>query len=69
MSNLTHKALGMYATKQEGSVGARYVLVEIPYNPETGETGEAKEVYRDIREDAIEKFKVKVDELGFFTGV
>jgi hypothetical protein len=61
-------AIGMYRIPQDGTVSAKFVLIEIPYDPTTGETGQAKEVYRDIREDSIEKFKVKVDELGFFSG-
>jgi hypothetical protein len=65
---LTHTAIGMFKTLQQGELGSKFVIVEIPYNPETMETGQAKEVFRDIREDSIDKFKIKVDELKFFNG-
>lgn len=35
----------------------RYVLVEIGYDPSTGDTSPIREVSRDIREDIIDKFK------------
>jgi hypothetical protein len=59
-------ALGMYSVKD--GPGTKYVLVEIPFDPETGDTGYIKEILRDIREDAIDRFKVEVDKQGFFTG-
>lgn len=60
----THKALAMYKLKE--NVQARFVLVEIPFNPETGEVGNIKELCRDIREDVIDKFKIEVDNNGYF---
>lgn len=58
-SKFTHQALGMYKIPQTGEQGTRYVVVKIPYNPETGETGTILEVCKDIREDSIDKFKVE----------
>lgn len=55
----TDRTLGMYRIPQVGDVGAVYVLVEIPFNPATGAVGQVKELLRDIREDAIEKFKME----------
>lgn len=65
--NFPFKAIGMYKLP-ETSEGTKYVLVEIPYNPETGDVGFVKEMTRDIREDVIDKFKAAVDDLGYFTG-
>jgi hypothetical protein len=56
---LTKTAIGLYKIPQKGSEGTKYVLVEIMYDPETGRAGEVKEVLRDNREDAIDKFKMK----------
>lgn len=64
---LTHKALGMFYIKQVGEVGTKYVLVEIPYNPDTGETGKPVEVLKDNREDVIDRFKIEASK--FFEGV
>ena len=59
---LTHTAIGMYKIPQQGSESTRYVVIEVEYDPVTGKTGPAKEVLRDNREDAIEKFKVKASD-------
>lgn len=59
-------ALGMYAVRE--GAGTKYVLVRIGYNPESGDVGFVEEVSRDIREDTIDRFKVEVDNQGFFTG-
>lgn len=61
-----YSALGIYPVKE--GPGTKYVLVEIPYDPETGDTGLIKQILKDIREDTIDRFKVEVDKQGFFTG-
>jgi hypothetical protein len=63
---LHHKTLGIYAKKT--AEGTRYILVEIGFNPETGETSGVKELVSDFKEETIDKFKFRVDELGFFSG-
>lgn len=60
-------ALGMH-TVVEGPA-TRYVVVEIPYDPETGEVGQVKVLTKDNNADATNYFKVAVDDQGFFTGV
>lgn len=67
-THFTETALGIFKIDQVGNVGAKYVLVQVPYDPVTGQAGKVKEVCKDIREDIIDKFKVAVDDLGFFTG-
>lgn len=64
----TETALGMYPYYDAETKGTRYVVVRIPYDPETGLAGKVETVCKDIREDCIDKFKVQVDELGFFSG-
>lgn len=59
-------ALGMFPIKE--NTGTKYILVEIPYDPETGTTGKVKQILKDIREDVIDRFKLEVDNNGFFTG-
>lgn len=59
-------ALGMYPVKENS--GTKYVLVEIPYDPDSGDIGDIKQILKDIREDVIDRFKVEVDNNGFFTG-
>lgn len=61
-----HVALGMYPVKENS--GTKYILIEIPYDPETGDIGEVKQILKDIREDVIDRFKLEVDNNGFFTG-
>lgn len=67
-SKLPETALGMYPYHDPETKGTRYAVVKIAYNPETGDVGFVEVVTKDIREDAIDKFKVQVDELGFFSG-
>jgi hypothetical protein len=52
---LPRKAFGMYPLKQ--GVSTVYVLVEIGYDPESGDVGFVKELARDIKEDIIDKLK------------
>lgn len=59
-----HSAIGMFPVFENG--GTKFVIVEIPYDPKTGDVGFVKEVYKDIREDSIDKFKTLVVEKGFF---
>lgn len=53
-------ALGMHRVVNGTDV--RYVLVQIPYDPETGDVGFVKELARDIKEDVIDKFKSEAAE-------
>ena len=48
-------ALGMH--KQVNGTEVRYVLVQIPYDPESGDVGFIKELAKDLKEDIIDKFK------------
>lgn len=67
-TDFPQNALGMYPFHDKETGGTRYALVSIPYDPETGDVGFVKEICRDVREDAIDRFKVEVDKQGFFTG-
>lgn len=60
---LTKTAIGIYKIPQVGEVGTKYVVVEIPYDPITGVAGQVKELLRDVREDAIDKFKMKAADM------
>lgn len=53
---MPYKAFGMYPIKGT----TQHVLVEIAYDPETGDTGAVKELSRDIKEDIIDRLKSQV---------
>ena len=55
-------ALGMH--RQVNGTDVRYVLVQIPYDPENGDVGFVKELAKDIKEDIIDKFKTEA--VNFF---
>ena len=67
---LSNKAFKNFALSicpvKDANGNTRYALVEIGYDIETGDVGFAEEVLRDIREDTIDKFKLRVSERGFF---
>lgn len=60
MPELTHKAYGIAKVNTEN--GAIYHLVEVAYNPLTGDTGPAELVYKDVFEDVVDRFKMTVAE-------
>lgn len=56
-----NKAYGIYRVVEGTDV--RYKLVEIGYDPESGDVSPIKELAKDIREDIIDKFKAAAGEL------
>lgn len=62
-SVFTNVALGIHRVPH--NTGYRYILVEVPYNPETGDTGFIKEIAKDIKEDILDQFKLAVVEKIF----
>lgn len=55
--NFTAVAFGI--NKGEGQL---FELVEIQYDPKTGQTGNSKVVVRDVFEDIVDKFKINAAE-------
>jgi len=53
---LPRKAFSMYPVK--AGTSTQYVLVEIGYDPETGDVGFIKELAKDNKEDIIDKLKM-----------
>ncbi len=58
---VTDHAIGIYKDSD-----GKYVLVKVGYNKHSKQTNEVEVVYKDIREDVIDKFKGLVDELNLF---
>lgn len=63
LKDYPNKAFSMYPVMK--GVSIQYVLVEIPFDPQTGDTGEIKELSRDIKEDIIDRLKTQVADSFF----
>lgn len=57
-------ALGIHRV-QDGP-NYKYILVEVPYDLESGDVGFVKELTRGTREDIIDQFKIAVVDRGMF---
>ena len=63
--NFTSKAIGLHRVRDGG--GHKYTLVEIEYDPVTNRSGKIKECnVEHSKEEIVNLFKFKVDELNLF---